>query len=169
LILKEKYGWIGKVRLIKKDIKTNKILTDKVFFNRLMNNALDEIIKALYNTGETNMRLRHVGFGNDNTANNDTMESLENELYRVPIITGLRIGTGIVQSTGIMLDTEPPDLAGAITIKEIGFFAGENSLNWNDGGGKDTGLMISRLVISSESKTDTQQINIVREDQFSRG
>ena len=163
---KEKYGWIGKVYLVKKDIKTGNMIK-KVYYNRLMNNALDEIIKAFY-VNETDLLYKHVAFGNDNTANNDTMENLVNEQYRVPILSKLRTGTGVVQGTGIVLDEEPAYLSGLLTIKEIGFFTGDDSLNWNDGGGKDTGLMISRLVVN-ESKAANEQINVVREDEFTRG
>lgn len=168
--INEKYGWTGKVRIIKKDIKTNKIITNRVIFNRLMNLALDEVIKCFYGTGETDLILKHVAIGDDNTANLDTMTTLVNEVYRVPIVSKLKTGTGKVQSIGILLDTEPPDLSGIVTIKEIGFFCGSESINWNDGAGKDTGLMISRIVLSPvESKTATEQINFVREDEFSRG
>ena len=168
--IKEKHGWIGKVKLIKKDIRTNKIITNRIIFNRLMNNALDEIIKALYGTGDTDLILKHVAIGNDDTANTDNLTELYNEIYRTPIISKLRTGTGLVQSTGILLDTEPTDLGGIVTIKEIGFFCGVDSINWMDGSGKDTGLMISRIVLDPvESKTATEQINIVREDEFIRG
>lgn len=168
--IKEKHGWIGKVRLIKRDIKTNKIITNRIIFNRLMNNALDEIIKAFYGTGETDLLLKHVAIGDDDTANTDNLTELYNEIYRTPIVSKLRTGTGLIQSTGIILDTEPIDLGGIVTIKEIGFFCGDNSINWTDGAGKDTGLMISRIVLDPvESKTATEQINFVREDEFTRG
>lgn len=169
MFIKEKYGWSGKVRLIKRDIRTNKIITNRVIFNRIMNSALDEVIKTLY-VGETDLILKHVAIGDDATANLDTMTTLVNEVYRVPIVSKLRTGTGQIQSIGVLLDTEPPDLSGIVTIKEIGFFCGSGSINWSDGAGKDTGLMISRIVLSPvESKTATEQINFVREDEFSRG
>ena len=168
--INEKYGWKGKIRLIKIDTRTKKIVTNRVIFNRLMNNALNEVIKAFYGTGETDLLLKHVAIGDDNTVNLDTLENLYNEVYRVPIISKLKTGTGIVQSAGILLDTEPEDLSGIVTIKEVGFFCGANSINWTDGSGKDTGLMISRLVLDPvESKTATEQINFVREDEFTRG
>lgn len=167
LSIKEKYGWIGKLKIVKKDIITGKT-TERFIFNRLMNNALDEIIKALYTT--PNLYLAHVAIGDDDTANSDTLTSLYNEIYRVPILNRIRTGTGELESRGILLDTEPPDLSGACTIKEIGFFCGSASYNWNGGVGSGTGIMISRIVLSpSESKTNTEQINFVRTDEFIRG
>jgi len=166
----EKYGWKGKIRLIKFNTKTKKIVTNRVIYNRLMNNALNEVIKCFYGTGETDLLLKHVAIGDDNTANLDTLTSLYNEVYRFPIISKLQTGTGLVQSTGILLDTEPEDLSGIVTIKEIGFFCGSESINWTEGSGKDTGLMISRIILDPvESKTATEQINFVREDEFTRG
>lgn len=168
--INEKYGWKGRVRLLKFDTRTKKIITNRIIFNRLMNNALDEVIKCFYGTGETDLLLKHVAIGDDNTANLDTLTELYNEVYRVPIISKLRTGTGLVQSTGILLDTDPPDLSGIVTIKEVGFFCGAESINWTEGSGKDTGLMISRIVLNPvESKTATEQINFVREDEFTRG
>lgn len=170
MFIKETYGWTGKVRLIKRDMRTNKVITNRVIFNRIMNNALDEVIKAFYGTGETDLILKHIAIGDDDTPNLDTMTELVNEVYRVPIVSKLKTGTGQVQSIGVLLDTEPPDLSGIVTIREIGFFCGSGSINWSSGLGKDTGLMISRIILDPvESKTATEQINFVREDEFARG
>lgn len=168
--IKESQGWIGKIRIVKTNIKTGKVLKDYIVKNRIMDNAFDEIIKSLYSTANSNLYLKHVAIGDDNTANSDDLESLYNETFRVPVVSRLRTGTGEVESRGVILDTEPEDVSGITTISEIGFFAGTTSLNWNGGVGKDTGIMIARIVVSPvESKTATEQINITRTDQFVRG
>lgn len=166
----EKYGWKGKVNISIMDVVTGKT-ENKVIYNRLMDNALDEIIKCMYLVTSSDMLLKHVAIGDDDTSNNDSMTALVNEIYRVPIVNRLKTGTGEFETRGVLLDTEPPDLSGACTIKEFGFFAGSNSGNWNDGDGKDTGLMISRVVLSSPwlVKTNTKQINFTRTDEFTRG
>jgi hypothetical protein len=165
---KEAWKWKGKIQIIKKDIITGNIKTNKVIKNRLMNTALNEILYSLYSV--TNMKLMHVAIGDDNTANSDSLTTLYNEIYRVPIITHLVAGTGILQSRSILLDYEPVYLSGACDIKEIGFFGGSTSQDWNNGTGKDTGKMIARLIVSpTESKSDTEQINFVRTDNMSRG
>lgn len=166
---KESFGWKGKVQIIKKNIVTGKIVTNKSIFNRLMNEALNEIIRALSSTSP-DMRLMHVAIGDDDTANSDTLTQLYNEYYRVPIISRLIVGTGELQSRAVLLDYEPESLSGACTIKEIGFFCGSDSENWNNGVGINTGLMISRIILDTpESKTNTEQINFVRTDEFTRG
>ena len=44
MFIKETYGWTGKVRLIKRDMRTNKVITNRVIFNRIMNNGFITII-----------------------------------------------------------------------------------------------------------------------------
>jgi hypothetical protein len=166
--VKSRSLWTGKIIITKKNVKTGNVVK-RLVYNRLMDNALNEIIKAFYYANGSNMYLKHVAIGDDNTANSDDLESLYNEIYRVPIVNRLKTGTGKIESRGILLDTEPSDLSGECDIKEIGFFAGDSSLNWNSGAGKDTGLMISRVVITTEEKTDNEQINFTRVDEFARG
>ena len=158
----ETTGWVGKVVIISNGKK-------RTIYNRIMNNALNEIIKALYNPN-ANIELSHVAIGDDDSANVDTRETLFNEIYRVPVISKLKVGTGEIESRALLLDTEPPSLSGACTNKEVGFFCGSGSQDWNDGTGKDTGLMLSRIIISpAESKTNTEQISFTRSDEFVRG
>lgn len=171
---KAKPGWIGKVKIVKTNVLTGK-KTEQNIFNRIMDDAFDELIKSLYSISNSNMYFKHIAIGDDNSANSDDMDSLVNEIYRVPVISRLRVGTGECESRGIILDTEPPDedggspdTSGYATIREIGFFAGSNSLNWNSGAGKDSGLLVARVLVT-ENKTPTEQINITRTDQFVRG
>lgn len=167
--IREKYGWSGKIKIVKKNIITNKIVSVREIHNRIMNNALDEIINAILSSSGTDMYLKHVAIGHSAASNNDNLEQLYDEVYRVPVISHLASGTGQCQSIATMLDTEPPDTGGNITIREIGFFAGSGSLNWNEGAGENTGLMISRVVVSpSEFKSNAEQINFIRTDSFVR-
>ena len=169
MIIKEKYGWTGKVKIVKKNIITNKIVSVREINNRIMNDALDEIIKSISDNSGSDIYLKHVAIGHSAASNNDNLEQLYDEVYRVPIISHLTTGTGQCQSIATILDTEPPATGGNITIREIGFFAGTNSLNWNSGAGENTGLMISRVVVSpSEFKSDEEQINFIRTDSFIR-
>lgn len=163
----EKYGWIGKVNI--KKYKNGVLTRDYIIYNRIMNAAFDEIIKALY-LPNPNMVLKYLAFGDDDTAVTNTDVTLGNEIYRVPIISLLRTGTGKVQSRGVLLDTEPTATAGIATIKELGWFVGTTATAWNSGVGKDTGLLLSRIVLTTpEAKTDDEQIDVARVDEFIRG
>jgi hypothetical protein len=157
-----KFGIIGKVTIVKKykDIES-KIIIIK---NRIMNNALDEIIKGFYSPWNTNMLLKHIAFGDDNTANTNTMTKLVNEIYRVPIIYKARSGIGGIICRAILKDTQPEDTAGICTIREIGLYAGSGSFDWLEGSGKDFGLMLSRIVLSpEEDKIDSEEIQVTWE------
>ena len=165
--LNEKFGWTGKVDIMIKNVINGKIEVIHIK-NRLMNNALNEIIKSLYSS--PNMEIKYVAIGDDDTANSDNLTTLYNEIFRTPVITQLVTGTGELQSRAILLDNEPTALSGVCTIKEIGFFGSTDAEGWNGGAGKDTGLLISRIVLSTPiSKTATKQINFVRNDEIARG
>ncbi len=99
----EKYGWIGKFNIIKR--KNGVIVKNYDVFNRIMNDAFDEIIKAIYSPNP-NMQFKYLAFGDDDTAVTNADLTLGNEIYRVPIISLLRTGVGKLQSRGVLLCTE---------------------------------------------------------------
>lgn len=169
--INEKHGWIGKIKIVKKNIITGEIVSVREIYNRIMNNALDEIAKSLSQSTGSDMYLKHVAIGHSAAPNADNRTTLYDEVYRVPFLSRQAGTTGVIESVATLLDNEPPDYGGNITIREIGFFAGSESYNWNDGAGENTGLMISRVVISnpSEFKSNVEQINFIRTDSFIRG
>lgn len=160
--MQSKFGISGKVTIVKKyKDKDSKIIIIK---NRIMNNALDEMIKGFYSAWNTNMLFKHIAFGDDNTANTNTMTKLVNEIYRVPIIYKARSGIGSVICRGILKDTQPEDTAGICTIREIGLYAGSNSFDWLEGSGKDFGLLLSRIVLNpEEDKIASEEIQVTWE------
>lgn len=160
-MIKEKLGWKGTIV-----IKSSKHGI-QVVENRITNIALTEMIKALYD--DTNMQLKHVAIGTGDKALADDDTTLETEVFRVPFIQWSALGYGQMQALSLLADDEP-DFApynGAISIKEIGFFAGSSSLDWGGGAGKDTGLMISRILIN-KNKELGEEYQITRIDQIDR-
>ena len=164
--VKNIWQWIGKVKI--DHVKNNKIIKTKTIFNMITNNALNEILKALYN--ETNLQLAYLAIGDDDTAAAASDTELGNEIYRTPIISKLKTGTGELTSRAILLDTEPyeapsPPSHDQCTIKEIGFFAGTDATTTID-----SGLLLSRIVLTTpETKQDNEQIQFTRTDTFERG
>jgi hypothetical protein len=158
----------GRVIIIKKfKNKKDEIIIIK---NRIMDDALDEIIKSFYSPYNSNMLFKHIAFGDDNTANTDDMNHLVNEIYRVPILYKARSGVGSVICRAILKDTQPEDLGGICTIKEIGLFAGINSYDWLEGSGKDFGLLISRIILDPvENKIGSELIQVTWEYEIGRG
>ena len=168
--IKEKYTWIGEVQIIKRDKITNKIKKIIKIKNRIMNDGLNELTKAL--SGGPDIELKYLAVGDSSAAIADTQTELDNEIFRVPVLTKIRTGTGVLQSTSILLASEPDyaPYSGVMTLREIGFFCGSAALNWDGGAGKDTGLMMSRILISpSEGKLATEEFQFVRTDTFARG
>ncbi len=156
-----KFGILGKVTIVKKYKDIEKIIIIK---NRIMNNALDEMIKVFYSLWNADMLLKHIAFGDDNTANTNTMTKLVNEIYRVPVIYKARSGVGSVICRAILKDTQPEDTAGICTIREIGLYAGSGSFDWLEGSGKDFGLLLSRIVLNpEEDKIDSEEIQVTWE------
>lgn len=169
--LKEKINCNGKIQIVKKNIKTNKIKKITIF-NRITDIALDEMIR-IYSGVCVNMVAAYIAFGDDDTAVSDSDTTLKNEVFRIPVISKLKSGTGQYTTRGILLDTEPSfsPYFGEIEIKEIGFFVGTSAQEWNDGSGKDTGLLLSRIVLTGTDgdKVDDEQIEITRVDTMGRG
>ena len=160
------FKWSGRYEIIKKNIITGE--TKKLYIkNLIVNVGLDEIIKAL--SGGVDMELAYLAIGDDSTAAAAGQTTLINEIFRVPILSKIKSGTGQLQSTALLLANEP-DYApynGVCTVREIGLFGGGSALTWNGGVGKDTGLMISRIVISpAESKIATEEFQFTRTDTF---
>lgn len=162
----EKYGWTGKVIIEK--IKNNKVISKKTIYNLITNLALNEIIKSLYY--ESDMKLRYLAIGDDNTPASASDTQLGNEFFRTPIISQTVTGTGEVTSRAIMLDTEPfaavpPPVGFQCNINEIGFFGGTSATSVIG-----SGTLISRIVLSPlEAKYDNEQIAFTRVDSIERG
>ena len=159
-IIKENIYFNGVLELIKRNKETRKVIKHIKHKNLIMNNTLDELIKAMYNP-DPNMQLKYIAIGDDDTAAAATQTTLVNEIYRVPIITKLKTGTGEFYVRAILNDYQPEDTLGICTIKEVAPFGGSNAQQWNEGAGINTGLMTSRIVLTSpESKTDDEEIEL---------
>ena len=165
-IIKDKIKWTGKVIMIKKI--GNQVVKKRVFYNLITNLGLNEIIKSLY--GESDLKLKYLAIGDDDTAAQASDTTLGNEIFRAPIITQTVSGTGELTSRSIILDSEPFDAVGPdpgfqCTIKEIGFFAGVDAISTTD-----SGTLIARLILDTpEEKYDNEQLAFTRVDSIERG
>jgi hypothetical protein len=159
--VKEKLGWGATIT-----IKSNKspLLVIK---NRITNVALTDIIKALYD--DTDLIIKYVAFGISDKVLDDTDTKLDNEIFRVPVVSWGALGYGQAQSFAIM-NADEPDYApynGAANIREIGWFCGSSAAAWGGGTGKDTGLMLSRILVT-KNKQLGEEYQITRVDQIGR-
>ncbi len=167
--IKTAFSIEGKVTIVKRDKSNNNKTEIRIIKNRIMDDALDELIKSFYYPPNSNMFFKHIAFGDDNSVNTNNMQHLVNEIYRVPIIVRTRTGVGTLQARAILKDTQPEDYSGIVTIKEIGLFAGSTSYDWLEGAGKDYGLLISRIVLNPvENKIGSEEIQVTWEYQIDR-
>jgi hypothetical protein len=168
LKVKEKLGWGATIKIV----SSRTGLT--VIKNRITNVSLTEIVKALYD--DTDLVIKYVAFGTSNKVLDDTDTTLDNEIFRVPVISWAPLGYGQMQSFAIMNGDEP-DYApynGAVnieetgnSIREIGWFCGSAAAAWGGGAGKDTGLMLSRILLT-KNKQFGEEYQITRVDQIDR-
>lgn len=162
----EKIGWKGII-----EIKSNKKPT-KIIRNRITDFALNEIIKSLNGdpgVANSDLNIKYLAVGTSSDALADDSTKLVNEVFRVPFISWAVSGTGQLQSRAILLGSEP-DYApynGAVNIREIGFFGGSSAQEWNGGTGKDTGYLISRILVTEDKEVD-EEYQFTRTDAIGR-
>jgi len=143
------YGWLGRF-----EIKTKNGIF--ILKNRIMNNAIDELLKAL-SGNEPDIMLKYLAIGTGTTGLLNTQTQLENEVFRTPFITITKTGIGRLTSIATILDV---DYDGP--INEVGVFCGDSATT-----SADTGLMLSR-VLWNYTKTATEEIQITRYDNIER-
>lgn len=149
-MFKEKTGWYGA-------FKIHVLPTGEYFYipNRITNAGLNLIRNALY--GDTvDAEINYIAVGDNNTAVNDADTQLGNEIFRAAVTSRTKTSTGVLDVETFLLDSD-----GAMTIREIGVFAGGTS-------SPNTGTMISR-VLWSRDKTNLETIKISRTDTIGRG
>lgn len=107
-------------------------------------------------------KIRYMAFGDGTTAETGTQTTLMNELGRVPLSnqTAGAVGEYITRTY-----VGPND--GNFTWEELGWFAGSSSQDWNNGTGKDTGIMLGRKLFHYV-KTSGMSITITRSDKLTR-
>lgn len=139
-----KIKWNGFYLILIKN-NNNGEIKKEIIKNEITNNAKDEIIKPLY--GDTpDMEIKELAIGDGTSTPAATNTILDNEVYRISDTTvPARTGIGENTTEFVLRGTE---FTGQ--INEIGIFAGSGALPWGAGAGKDTGLLISRVLWSHD-------------------
>ncbi|MFA5715299.1 MAG: hypothetical protein WC998_06145 [Candidatus Paceibacterota bacterium] len=150
----EEMAWSGVWEI---DIKNNGSINKEVVKNRIMNAALEEIVKSL--TGATpNVEIKYLAVGTGTTAITDNDIALATEIFRTPDTALSANATGQVTSQFAVLKTEA-----VATIEEIGIFGGTSAtLTAN------IGILISRI-LWHHVKTSSEEISFRRIDTVTRG
>jgi hypothetical protein len=146
---------IWKIKVIDKN--TQKVLEETEIKNRIMNAALDELLKVL--EGDVpDMNIAYMALGTSNTPLANTQTQLGAEIFRTQPISQNKTGVGELTTVFTVLDSEAVD-----QIEEIGIFGGSTAT-----ASADTGLMISRI-LWSRNKTANEEIQFSRIDRLVRG
>jgi len=155
-ILDNKFGVTGKykIKIINKDTG---LIENEEINNRIMDDVLDELIKVLQGTA-TDLEIKYLALGTDNTAITDTDAALGAEIFRVALTDITKTGTGELTSLAIVLDSEAVD-----TIEEIGIFAGAAAT-----AAADSGTLVSRI-LWTRIKSSSEELQFTRIDTIVRG
>jgi hypothetical protein len=150
------FGWVGEYEIQIKNKETGKIKKQKLK-NRLMNAALQEIVKPLTGVA-ANLEIKYLAVGTGTTAITDNDAALSAEILRTPDTSLSANATGQVTSQFVVLDSEA-----VATIEEVGIFGGTSAtLTAN------VGILISRI-LWHHVKTNAEEITFRRVDTVTRG
>lgn len=162
--ISEKFNWHGHILAVVRDHVTKKIKLRKIIQNQITDNAVDEIIKGLYALSP-DMEIKEMAFGDGTTSPSSSDTALDNETYRVSNTELDRTDTGQVTSEFVLNYVEYLAVQPSGVINEIGIFAGSSAAVWGGGAGKDTGLLIARVlfpyVLQSGEEIFFQRIDTV--------
>lgn len=155
--MREDTCWEGKYKIIVKDAQTKKIIKEEIKFNRILDSALIEMGKALYD-GNNDCIVNYLGLGTSTATLLNTLTSLGSETFRTYRIDSTVSGTGEVKNIFSILANEAK-----FHIKEVGIFMGSTATI--DIG---TGRLLS-IISWDFNKTDLNvDVDIIRYDSFNR-
>jgi hypothetical protein len=124
--------------------------------NRVMDAVLNKLAEVFRATAP-DLEIKYLAVGDDDTAVTNTDVKLGNETFRTAVSTEATTGTGIVEHTFIILDSEAVG-----SIKEIGIFGGVSASATTD-----SGTLISR-VLWDYTKASTVELNIIYTNSITR-
>lgn len=152
-----KRGWQGKVRIIACNLDGSvKDVTEIDLINKINDLDLNMMRDALKGT-VIDLKLKHMGWGNDNTAPVAGDTKLGDEFGRKQVTKQEDGATGILVTTTYIAPYEGNDKK----IEELAWFAGVDATDT-----KDSGILVGR-VLYSRQKTELESLQCERTDQFS--
>jgi hypothetical protein len=159
LKVKENTLWEGRYKFIVKDPDTKEVIQEDIVFNRILDTALKEMAKALYDSSN-NCIINHLALGTKTATLLNTITSLGSETFRTSkdVSHSTISGTGEVSNTFYILKNEAK-----FHIKEVGIFMGSTS-SVTIG----TGQLMSIISWDYDKTNKDVEIEITRYDSFNR-
>lgn len=155
--MKEDKNWEGKYVIQVKNVNTGKIIKEDVIYNRILDNALNQMAKALYD-GTNDCVVKYLALGTQTASSSNTATNLGSESFRTYRASSTISSTGEVKNVFNIQSTEAK-----FAIKEIGIFAGSTATAT-----ATTGIMISTIGWIYDKSSVDQEIQITRYDSFNR-
>lgn len=123
-----------------RNIATNKIVRKYIIHNQITDLARNELIKG-FQGDYVNLQIGELAIGTGTTNPSSSDNKLENEVYRVTVSESDKTDTGVNTSSFTLNGNEWTG-----TITEIGIFVGLEVDPWGGGAGKDSGILLSRVL-----------------------
>lgn len=153
----EKHGWTGKYIFKFIDKSTGK-MRQEIKYNKLLDVALNEMAKALYN-GTNDCIPKYIGLGTQTATIYNTMTNMGSETFRTFIGASPTIsGVGEVRNTFYVLSTEA-----LFYVKELGLWGGSTATSTIG-----TGKLLSYIIFEDDRTAKNEEIQIFRYDKFER-
>ncbi len=146
---------------VNKNIGSYDVYVNGVFDSTLFNRVMDTVIQAQVNLlkGQyTDLEIKYIALGTDNTPITDTDTKLGNEIFRTAYVERKDISIGHLQHRFIALSGDA-----VAQIEEIGLFGSTTATST-----ADSGVLISRI-LWSRNKTNSEEITFIRNDKVVRG
>jgi hypothetical protein len=155
--LKEGTKWDGKYQIIIKDPYTKEVIKEEIIFNRILDKALIEMGKALYDSSNDCI-VNYLALGTNTATISNTVTSLGSETFRTYKMNSTVSGTGEVSNTFNILSTEAK-----FYIREVGIFMGSTC-----SATVGTGQLMSIISWVYDKSDKDVEIQINRYDSFNR-
>lgn len=157
--MNEKMFWEGKYKFTVKDSKTKKIIREDIIFNRILDTALREMGKCLYDSSNDCI-VNYLALGTETASILNTATSLGSETFRTYKVESASTisNTGEVSNTFDILSDEAK-----FHIREVGIIMGSTA-----SATVSTGQLMS-IISWDYDKTDKDvEIQVNRYDSFNR-
>lgn len=156
--IRESKNWKGKYLIKVIDSKTKKVVKEDIVFNRILDQALNEMAKGLIE-GSCDLEIKYLSLGTSTATIYNTTTNMGSETFRTAkAVSSTLSNVGEVQNVFYVLNTEAK-----FSIKEIGIWAGSTATSTIG-----TGKLLSYISWVYDKTSKDEEIQIIRYDSFNR-
>lgn len=150
-------NWEGKYVITVINSNTGEVIKEDVVYNRILDSALNEMAKALYD-GSNDCVVKYLALGTSTASTSNTATSLGSESFRTYRASSTISNTGEVKNVFFIKKDEAK-----FQIREIGIFAGSTATAT-----ATTGILVSTIGWVYDKTSVDEEFQITRYDSFNR-